>query len=193
MDKFSGPAIMVRFFIPLFLIICTMLPINFTTHSIISEKASGTMESVLLTPISTKQFLVGKILAFSIPVVLVTWVVQLIYIIFIILPLKDSGTFLSPMWLFVMFLSVPCMTIISVGIGTMISAKVNSVPVARQIGGLLIIPVMANAVSQVMISSFINHIWIQLSLLVFLIMCAVVVVLLNFSLFNREKIIEGWK
>lgn len=193
LHKLSGPGIMLRFFIPFFMVLCTMIPVNYTCFSIISEKMSGSMESVLLTPISTRQFLLGKILAYSVPAVIVTWVIQIIYILFIILPLKSEGTYLSWAWLTIMFLLVPFISVISVGLSTLISAKVNNIAAARQLGGLLSLPVTANAVAQVMVSSFVTQTWIHMLLLVFIAICAFIVVKLNISLFDRENIIERWK
>ncbi|MBH0329142.1 hypothetical protein ABH14_04905 [Brevibacillus brevis] len=189
----DGHIAIARFYFLLFLIVPAMIPLTFATTSIIMEKMTGTLESVLVTPISTKEFLLGKVLAYSLPSIALTWVVQLIFLGFIFATFDNASEYFSIVFIIAMLLLVPFISIISVSMSVIVSSKVDNVAAAQQFGAILVLPIIGLAVSQVIFLSMMSNPVIYLGMVT---LCAVVALILfqtSIKVFDREHIISKWK
>jgi len=63
------------------LLIPTMIAISFATFSIVDEKLSGSLETLLATPVRTWELLLGKALSEAVPALVITWVCAGVFIL----------------------------------------------------------------------------------------------------------------
>jgi len=189
----SGQSLLARFYFMTFLIIPSILPLTFATTSIITEKMTGSLESVLVTPLSTFKLLFGKILAYAIPPIIVTWITQIIFLLIVVMKLPDAGQYFPFSWILCMFLLVPCIGIISVGLAVIVSSKVNSIASAQQIGIVIVLPVLGLAIGQLFFVGAMSNVWVNYGMLLVAILLSALVIRTSVLLFNRETIISSWK
>ena len=148
---------------------------------------------MLVTPISTKEFLLGKILAFALPSVALTWVIQLIFLGFIFASFDNASTHFSIVFILAMILLVPFVSIISLSLSVVVSSKVDNVAAAQQFGALLVLPIIGLAISQVIFLSMMSNPLIYLGLVTGCAVLALITFQISVKLFDREHIISKWK
>jgi ABC-2 type transport system permease protein len=179
----------------LFLMMPLILPVTIAAYSIVGEKLSRSLEPLLATPVTTMHLLLGKSFAAAAPAVVLTWVCYAVFLAFArVFAVSDRvfAIFANPMWLIVMLLLVPLLTIMAVSIGVIVSSRVNDPRAAEQLGALVILPFMAFFLA--VLGGF-----IFLNAVTFLVVTAIVAVLdvglayLGVGLFQRETILTQWK
>lgn len=187
--------IVVTQFLMLFLIMPVIIPATIASYSIVGEKSTKTLEPLLATPISTIELLLGKSLAAVIPAVSVTWLSFGVFVggsIFMIDNNSIVKMVLGPMWLVLIFVVAPLLSVLGVSIAVMVSSRATDPRVAEQISSLVVIPLiglfMAQAFGMVQMNLAVT-IWIAA------ILGIIDIVLLYFAtqLFQREKILTVWK
>ncbi|MGV2965059.1 ABC transporter permease subunit [Paenibacillus sp. FSL L8-0435] len=138
-------------FAPLFLIIPVMASSILTANSFAGEKERKTLEGLLFTPISMSTLFKGKVLATLIPSILLSWVTFLIYgIIANILMYPMFGTLMFPNlnWIILVVWVVPACSLMVILLNVLISAKVRGFQEAYQLGGLIVLPLIALVAGQ---------------------------------------------
>jgi len=138
-------------FAPLFLIIPVMASSILTANSFAGEKERKTLEGLLFTPISMDTLFKGKVLAALIPSLLLSWVTFLIYgIIANILMYPMFGTLMFPNlnWIILVVWVVPACSLMVILLNVLISAKVHGFQEAYQLGGLIVLPLIALVAGQ---------------------------------------------
>ncbi len=138
-------AFAVQQFLVFFLLMPAYIPLSIATFSIIGEKLARSLEPVLAAPIRTVELLAGKSIAALVPGVLAGWVT---YVVFVVLASFVYGPALfgvvtDASWLAGVFLLGPAVGLSSVVAGVIVSARVNDPRVAQQIGGVVIVPIVA--------------------------------------------------
>ena len=68
------------YFLILFMLIPTVVPLTMAIYSVIGEKSARTLEPLLATPVGVGDLLFAKSLASTVPSVLVTWLAYSIYL-----------------------------------------------------------------------------------------------------------------
>ena len=182
------------YFLILFMLVPTVVPLTMAIYSVIGEKASRTLEPLLAAPVGVGELLFAKSLASTIPSVIVTWIAYAIYLVAVSVlgshPAVNAVT--APRWILAIVAMVPLLTLLSVNLGILISTRVNDVRVAQQIGGLVVVPVVGLGIAQVTGRVVINNeAFIQFSLLLVAIDAAVF--LLARLAFQRENILVRWR
>ena len=182
------------YFLILFMLIPTVVPLTMAIYSVIGEKTARTLEPLLAAPVGVGELLFAKSLASTIPSVIVTWVAYAIYL----LSVSSLGSraavnaVTAPRWILAIVVMVPLLTLLSVNLGILISTRVNDVRVAQQIGGLVVIPVVGLGIAQVTGRVVIdNQAFLQFSAVLITIDVAVFV-LAKFA-FQRENILSRWR
>ena len=185
---------MASIYMIVFLIMPLMLPMMIASDSIVSEKVQKSLEPLLATPISVTELLVGKALAAVGPAVGATWLSYALYVglsaLFVSAPVLQVH--LSWDWLVGIGLLAPLMGLLAVGIGIIVSSRVNDTRAAQQIGGLLVLPLML-----IFIPMFLGT--LILTGTVFLVGAAlfaildVAVLIVATALFQRETILTRWR
>ncbi|WP_139488465.1 ABC transporter permease [Brevibacillus dissolubilis] len=189
----QGPIVIGRFYFLVFLIVPAMLPLTLATSSIITEKMTGSLETVLVTPISTKQFLLGKILAFSIPSVVVTWVIQAIFLVFIFTSYADAALFFPVTFIASMVVLAPLLSLIAVTLSVIVSSRVSNISAAQQFGIIIVLPILGMAISQVIFLSMMSNPLVYMAIVLVCSVIAIVTFQVSVKLFSRENIISNWK
>ena len=121
------------------------IPLSIATFSIIGEKQARTLEPVLATPIRTLELLVGKAIAALVPGVLAGWVTYVAFVALasIVYGPNLFGVVTDSSWLVGVFMLGPAVGLSSVVAGVIVSARVNDPRVAQQIGGIIVVPIIA--------------------------------------------------
>jgi ABC-2 type transport system permease protein len=182
-------------FLMLYLIMPIIIPITIAAYSIIGEKQSRSLEPLLATPVRTEELLLGKSIAGIIPAVLATWAAYLIFLLgtrSVVMSPRVLAAAFSPTWIFAMLILVPLLALLSMSMGVMISSRVNDTRAAQQIGGMLVIPIVALGIAQTAGFVLLNAAtFIGGSALIALL--DVVLLKAATRLFQRETILTRWK
>ncbi len=186
--------IIAQYFLILFMLIPTVVPLTIAIYSVIGEKAARTLEPLLAAPVGIGELLLAKSVASTIPAVVVTWIAYLVYLaaVRIVGSAPAVHAVLVPGWVLAMVVMVPLITALSVNLGILISTRVNDVRVAQQIGGLVVVPVVALGIAQVTGRVVLDNGSFIGTGLVLLAIDAVVFVAARLA-FQRENILTRWR
>jgi ABC-2 type transport system permease protein len=135
----------------IFLLIPTINAMMISLHSFVGEKEKRTMETLLFSPITVKELFIGKVLAALIPSIIITWVSFFLFgFITVSLTYNMFGYFIFPNanWLILMFWVTPMITIFTILVNVFVSARAKGFQEAQQLGGILILPIMALFIGQ---------------------------------------------
>ena len=147
--KLAAQGFIVLNFMAYFLLIPAMVPMAIATQSVIGEKVARSLEPQLATPMEVSELLIGKALASATPAVLATWGVFVLYGLVngaVADPVLTRLIF-NDVWRVAMLTLVPLICLLSVMLGIVVSSRVNDARTAQQIGGFIVIPVIAVAVA----------------------------------------------
>ena len=182
------------YFLILFMLIPTVVPLTMAIYSVIGEKASRTLEPLLATPVGVGDLLFAKSLASTVPSVIVTWAAYAIYLGMVITIGSHAAVnaVTAPRWILAIVVLVPLLTLLSVNLGILISTRVNDVRVAQQIGGLVVVPVVGLGIAQVTGRVVLdNGAFLQMTIV--LIALDLAVFWLARLAFQRENILVRWR
>jgi ABC-2 type transport system permease protein len=182
-------------FLMLYLIMPIIIPITVAAYSIIGEKQSRSLEPLLATPVRTDELLLGKSISGIIPAVLATWAAYLIFLLgtrLVVASPRVLAAAFSLTWIFAMLVLVPLLALLSMSIGVMISSRVNDTRAAQQLGGMLVIPIVALGIAQTAGFVLLNTAtFIGGAVLIGLL--DVILLKAATRLFQRETILTRWK
>lgn len=142
---------LVYLFAPFFLMIPVMISSVVAASSFVGEKERKTLESLLYTPIDIASLFWGKLLSAFIPAIGLTLISALGYMLVVnILGYDLFGQFIFPQanWLVLIFWVVPTVSLFAIFLNVYVSARVKGFQEAYQLGGLVILPIIALFVSQ---------------------------------------------
>ena len=187
-------AFTVQQFLPYFLLMPAYVPLAIATFSIIGEKQSRSLEAVLATPIRTEELLAGKSIASLAPGAATGW---LTYAVFVVLASVAYGPALFRIvtdgsWLVGVFLLGPAIGLTSTVAGVIVSSRVSDPRVGQQIGGVIIVPLVAVGILQATGTILVGAEG-------YLVLAAIVLVVglvglrIGAVLFGREQILTQWK
>jgi ABC-2 type transport system permease protein len=148
--KLAAQAFIVLNFMAYFLLIPAMVPMAIASQSVIGEKVARSLEPQLATPLEVSELLAGKTMAAALPAVIATWTVFLLYGLVngAVADPRLTRFVFSDVWLVAMATLVPLICLFSVLLGIVVSSRVNDPRTAQQIGGFVVIPIIAVAVAQ---------------------------------------------
>ena len=187
-------AFAVQQFLVFFLLMPAYIPLSIATFSIIGEKQARSLEPVLATPIRTSELLTGKAVAALVPGVLTGWVTYVIFVVLASLVYGPAlfGVVTDPSWLAGVFLLGPAVGLSSVVAGVIVSARVNDPRAAQQIGGVVIVPVIALTLLQATGTLLVGATgYVLLSIIVLAI--SIGGLRIGVRLFDREAILTRWR
>jgi len=192
--KEAVQGIIATYFLILFMLIPTVVPLTIAIYSVIGEKSARTLEPLLAAPVRVGELLLAKSLASAIPAVVVTWIAYAIYLGSVGLLGSDAAVraVTAPRWILAILIMVPLLTLLSVNLGILISTRVNDVRVAQQIGGLVVVPIVGIGILQVTGRVALNN-ESFVSTAAFLIVSDTVVFWLARIAFQRENILSRWR
>jgi ABC-2 type transport system permease protein len=187
-------AFAVQQFLAFFLLMPAYIPLSIATFSIIGEKQARTLEPVLATPIRTIELLAGKAIAALVPGIAAGWATYLVFVVLasIVYGPNLFGVVTDPSWLAGVFVLGPAVGLSSVVAGVIVSARVNDPRVAQQIGGIIIVPIIAVTLLQAtgtLLVGATGYVLLAVVVLVF----SLLGLRLGVALFDREAILTRWR
>ncbi len=176
------------------LAIPSLVPSFVAAYTVVGERAQGTLEPILTTPIRREELLLGKALATFVPAVVVAYGVYGLFLavveIFAVPSVADA--LIRPSELLAQLVFTPLLAGWSIWIAMVISTRANDIRVAQQLATLASLPAVALTTIIAL-----NVIKPSLPLAV---AGAVVLIALNrigwrvtSALFDRERLITGSK
>ena len=163
-------------------------------YTVIGEKQARTLEPLLATPITTFELLAAKVLGSLIPAVALAVAGFLVYL-GLVATFAESGVFrvlLAPRSLAIVFVLGPLAALAALQLAVCVSSRVNDARSAQQIGALIILPLTALLVAQLMGSVELTGSVLMLVTTLLVIVNAVLM-RIGITLFDRESILTRWK
>lgn len=148
--KVAAQGFIILNFMAYFLLIPAMVPMAIATQSIVGEKQARSLEPQLASPLEVTELLAGKTIAAALPAIAATWTVFVLYGLVngVIADPRLTRFVFSDVWLVAMGSLVPLIALFSVLLGIVVSSRVGDARTAQQIGGFVVIPIIAVAVAQ---------------------------------------------
>ena len=180
-----------------FLVLLALSPIaasmSVAAYSVIGEKQARTLEPLLATPITTFELLSAKVLASLLPALALTLALYASYLagIALLAGAPVARALLAPQPLAMMFLLAPLAALAALQLAVCVSARVNDARSAQQIGALVILPLAALLVLQ-LLGLVTMTIPLLLALAGGLLVLNVALMWLGIALFGRESILTRW-
>ena len=181
-----------------FLVLLVLTPVAgamaVAAYSVIGEKQARTLEPLLATPLTTTELLLAKVLGSLIPACGLTAGCLTLYIAGVAL-LARPGVFwilLTPRPLAVVFLLGPLAALAALQLAVCVSSRVNDPRSAQQIGAIIILPISALLIAQLLGGILLT---MPVILLIALMLAIVNAGLMRLAvaLFDRESILTRWK
>ncbi len=139
-------------FLPLFLMIPLMVSSIIAANAVVGEKERGTLETLLYTPITNREFITGKLLAAFLPGALIAPAAFVLYwgtsniLSHVYFGLSLVG---SPVWIPTLLLLSPAVSLLGLGVSLLVSIKAKSFLEAQQVSAMVVIPLVALMIAQV--------------------------------------------
>lgn len=136
---------------PLVMLVPVMLSAVIAADGIAGEKERGTLEGVLLTPLSDTELAVAKLLAALVPAVVLGLAGSVLYaaVANLVVAGRAEGWILPTSEYAVMSLwTGPAFAALSLAAVSLVSVKVRSTQEAFQIGGIVVLPVVGLLIGQ---------------------------------------------
>lgn len=127
------------------LLIPAIVPSTLSAYSVVGEREQGTLEPVLITPIRSEEFLIGKALAVVIPTLAIAYTIFGIFLVVAALfahPGIESAIFAGS-HILVQLVFTPLLAGWSIWVGIAISARSSDVRVAQQLSVFASLPPLA--------------------------------------------------
>jgi ABC-2 type transport system permease protein len=187
-------AFAVQQFLVFFLLMPAYIPLSIATFSIIGEKQARSLEPVLAAPIRTVELLAGKSVAALVPGVLAGWVTYVVFVALASLVYGPAlfGVVTDASWLAGVFLLGPAVGLSSVVAGVIVSARVNDPRVAQQIGGVIIVPIVALVLIQATGTILVGPVGYTVLAIVIGVI-SLIGLRVGVGLFDREAILTRWR
>ena len=144
--------LMLRHFLLILLIVPVVLGTTISAYSIVGEKVSRSLEPLLATPLSTIELLLGKLLASTIPAILISWAVFGIYALAIVIftPAHVFAYVLNLKALGIIFLICPLVALLGLLLVIIASSRFSDQRSAQLVVVLVILPLVGIMMSQMM-------------------------------------------
>src|SRR5688572_11913943 len=181
-----------------FLVLLVLTPVagsmSVAAFSVIGEKQARTLEPLLATPLTTFELLAAKVLGALVPALALTVGCFGVYFFGVVLfarPGVYAALLTAPSVAVVLVLG-PLAALAALQLAVCVSSRVNDARSAQQIGALIVLPVAALLVLQLMGSFLLTLPTIALIALA-LAGVNVGLMMLGIALFARESILTRWK
>lgn len=186
---------MVKAMLPFFMILPAILPMIISSYSIIGEKRNRTLEPLLAAPIEVEDIMMGKTISALAPGLVATWISAAIFAVLIwAFTHNIVHRIIVPdtTWLLGLFVLGPLLAFLGVMLTVVISSKVNDPRTAQQVSVVLILPIMAIFMMQMLGLVLINE-TIILGICAVAFLADIAIIKIGSDLFDREEILTRWK
>ncbi|MGE0862455.1 MAG: ABC transporter permease subunit [Vicinamibacterales bacterium] len=194
----TGSALIQAFLFHQFSLLLLLVPVvgamALATHAVIGEKQSKALEPLLATPLTTVELLAAKTLTPFVFALALSWAAALLYLAGIAL-VAEPGVWQTILGLrsFLLFVVLgPLVSLAALQLSVIVSSRANDARSAQQLASLLILPITAVFVAQLMGVYIVGPTAILLGSLG----CAVLnagLLWMGVRVFDRENILMRWK
>lgn len=135
----------------LFLLIPVINSMMISLNSFVGEKERRTLESLLFAPITITELFIGKVLSALIPCIILTigsFIIFGIVTTILTYPFFNELIFPNTNWIILVFWLSPIITLFTILVEVLVSARSKGFQEAQQIGGLVILPIIMLFVGQ---------------------------------------------
>jgi ABC-2 type transport system permease protein len=139
-------------FLPFLMLVPLMASSIIAANAIVGEKERRTLETLLYTPVTNREFLTAKLLASFVPAVLISWMAFVGYfaVLNLIYGLVRGGLVVrSWIWLPAVLLLSPAVSLLGLAITLLVSLKAKTYTEAQQTAGIVVVPIIALIVVQI--------------------------------------------
>lgn len=181
-----------------FLIFLTLAPVaasmTVAAHSIVGEKQARTLEPLLSTPLSTIELLGAKILAAFLPGIVLSAVISALYLAGVATLARPgvAHELIAPAPMLIMGVLGPLAALAALQLAVCVSSRVNDVRAAQQVGALVILPMAALLVLQLLGTVRVTVPFILIAAAGLAVVNALLLWIAT-ALFDREAIVTRWK
>ena len=178
---------------PMFLIMPLMFATTIAAESFAGERERKTIESLLYTPASDADLLVGKVTAAAVPAILVTWIGFAVYTLILNLaPYRffQRIWFPLPTWWPLIFWITPALVVMGIALTVIISARVKNFLGAYQSSAsvvLLVVLLFAGQMSGILYLS----VGVEMIMGVVFWFIALILGYFGYKTFNRGALLTG--
>jgi ABC-type Na+ efflux pump permease subunit len=179
-------------FIPLFLVVPLMVSSIVAANSVVGEKERGTLETLLYTPLTNRELMLGKLGAAFVPAVAISVLSFALFALAVnITSHLTAGIAMlrAPLWIAAVLLLSPAVSLVGLVVTTMVSVRAKSFMAAQQIAGFLVLPLVALVVVQ-MAGAVILNTFLVVAAAVALFAVGAGLLLYVAPRFTRERIIS---
>lgn len=194
----SGNALVQTFLFHQFSLLLLLVPIvaatALATHAVIGEKQSKALEPLLATPISTLELLAAKTMAPFLFALALTWAAVMLYVLGAAM-LAEPGVWraiVGPRLLIMFGLLGPLAELAALQVSVIVSSRSNDPRSAQQLTGLLILPITAAFIAQLMGVLVVGPRAMLLAS-VGCILLNSILLWIGVRVFQRETILTRWK
>lgn len=175
---------------PLFLVLPVMFASVLAADSFAGEKERKTIEALVYSPVADRDLVLGKMLAAWLPAVVVGTGAFVVYCLVANLAAWPvMGRLFLPTWLWLVLVVwvMPAAAACALGATVMVSARANTFQDAYQIGGMVVLPLIAMVIAQATGVIYLS-VWWMVGLGAVLWTVAALLVRLGGSRFQRAEI-----
>jgi len=176
------------------ILIAAFLPSIIGSYSFVGEKIEKSLETLLATPTTDGELLLGKSLASFVPCLAATFIGGAISAsILDVWSYTTLGVLLLPdvYWLIVLFVMAPLACIMSVEANVIVSSRMSDIRAAQQIGSLISLPLMLFVI--VAAATALVSVLLAVLIIAVLAVADVTLFYLSKETFQREEILTKWK
>jgi ABC-2 type transport system permease protein len=138
-------------FAPLYLLIPVMVASVIAADSFAGEKERRTLEALLYTPTTDRELVLAKMLGPWLAALAVAWASFVGYAVVVnaaAWPIMGRIFFPTPLWWVLVLWMAPAVAAVALGVSVLVSARVKGFQEAYQLGGLVVLPIVALMIGQ---------------------------------------------
>lgn len=135
----------------LFLMIPCLNSMMIAVNSFVGEKERRTLETLLFAPITIRELFIGKVLSAFIPSMAISIISVILFGILVnslTFNMFSSLLFPNSNWLVLILWVSPVLSLLTILINVLVSARVQSFQAAQQLGGTVVLPIMLLFIGQ---------------------------------------------
>ncbi|MEZ5286024.1 MAG: ABC transporter permease subunit [Vicinamibacterales bacterium] len=176
------------------LLVPAMGALALAAQGIIGEKQARTLEPLLATPIRTSELLLAKVL---VPFAVAMALLAATFVIYLAATWgwAEPGVWRSLLWprtLVLYVLVAPLISLTALMLAAIVSARVNDARAAQQLGVLVVLPIVALFLSQ-LVGQFLLGTTALLAVAVVIALADLLLVWVGVRVFDRETILLRWR
>lgn len=190
----AAEAFLLQQFIFLFLVAPIVGAVSLAAYSVVGEKQGRTLEPLLTTPLTTVEVLLAKVMASFIPSLAIEAAGLILYIMIVALVAEPGvlGAILTFRTAILVGAIGPLAALAALQATIAVSSRVNDPRSAQQIAVLLVLPLVAMLVGQI-VGAFVVTTAVLALLALALAVVWVLLLFLSVALFQRETILTRWR